>query len=339
MTDRVASGKLSDLIESRAAVVGIIGLGYVGLPLSLATVSKGFRVLGFDTDSQKVSCLARGESYIGHVPAAVVSDARACDAFEATSDNRRLAEPDVLLICVPTPLNVSGDPDLSAIDNASRLVAACLRAGQLVALESTTYPGTTREYLLSRLTDTGLVAGIDFFLAYSPEREDPGNTTHRNTAVPKVVGALDETSRRIACQFYSKIFDTVVPVSSLEVAEACKLLENCYRAVNIALVNEFKLYCQNIGISAWDVIDAAKTKPFGFQAFTPGPGAGGHCIPVDPRYLSWAARRTGLQTKLVESALEINEAMPQRVVDRIVDLLSRCGKSPNQSSVLVLGVA
>jgi UDP-N-acetyl-D-glucosamine dehydrogenase len=270
-------------IESARVRVGIIGLGYVGLPLARAFSDRGITVLGFDVDPMKVAQLERGESYIGHINSAVIHQMRE-RRFEATVDFQRLDEPDVVIICVPTPLTDSRDPDLSYIVNSTRAVAARLRPGQLVVLESTTYPGTTRDVVLPLLEVRGLRPGVDFFLAFSPEREDPGNPQFSAPTIPKVVGGLEPASLRLAVALYGKVVVSVVPVSSPEVAEACKILENTYRSINIALVNELKMIYSKMGIDVWEVIEAAKTKPFGFQAFYPGPGLGGHCIPIDPFY-------------------------------------------------------
>ncbi len=280
---------LLNKIESATVQVGIIGLGYVGLPLARAFSERGIAVTGFDLDPHKVACLERGESYIEHIPAATIRMMRD-NRFEATFDFQRLGEPDVIIICVPTPLTDSRDPDLTYIVNSTKAIAERLRPGQLVVLESTTYPGTTREVVLPLLAATGQKPGTDFFLAFSPEREDPGNPQYSAPTIPKVVGGLDPASLKAAVALYEKVVVRVVPVSSTEVAEACKILENTYRAVNIALVNELKVLYDRIGINVWEVIDAAKTKPFGFQAFYPGPGLGGHCIPIDPFYLTWVAR-------------------------------------------------
>ena len=279
---------LRDRIESRDVCVGIIGLGYVGLPLALTFAGKGFTVLGFDTDETKVAKLNRGESYIGHIADALVAGVQ--ERFEATHDFQRLDEPDAILICVPTPLSATRDPDLTFVTNSVQLIAPRLRRGQLVVLESTTYPGTTREVVLPLLEAEGLLSGTDFFLAYSPEREDPGNPRYSAPTIPKVVGGLDRASGELAAALYGAVVVEVVSVSSPEVAEACKILENTYRAVNIALVNELKLVCDRMAIDVWEVIEAARTKPFGFQAFYPGPGLGGHCIPIDPFYLTWIAQ-------------------------------------------------
>ncbi len=329
---------LLERIESGASRVGIIGLGYVGLPLARTFCDRGVRVLGFDVDPLKVQRLARGESYIKHIPSAVVA-AMADAGFEATADFGRLGEPDVIIICVPTPLTDAREPDLTFVADSARAIAARLRRGQLVILESTTYPGTTRDVVQPILETSGLRAGSDFFLAYSPEREDPGNTKYSAPTIPKVVGGLDGPSLELAAALYGRVVVRVVPVSSAEVAEACKILENTYRAVNIALVNELKMIYQRMGIDVWEVIAAAQTKPFGFQAFYPGPGLGGHCIPIDPFYLTWVARKHGQSTRFIELAGEINTAMPEYVIERVAEALNARRKAVNGSRVLLLGMA
>ncbi|HEY7425434.1 MAG TPA: nucleotide sugar dehydrogenase [Gemmataceae bacterium] len=332
------SARLADLIRLKTARVGIIGLGYVGLPLARAFAVKGFSILGFDVDTAKVIRLQRGESYIGHITADAVREMRE-HHFEATSDFGRLAEADAIIICVPTPLTDAREPDLTYIVNSAKAVAATLRPGQLIVLESTTYPGTTREVVLPLLEASGLRAGKDFFLAFSPEREDPGNPNFSAPTIPKVVGGLDANALELAANLYGQVVVKVVRVSSPEVAEACKILENTYRAVNIALVNELKILYDRMGIDVWEVIEAAKTKPFGYQAFYPGPGLGGHCIPIDPFYLTWAARRHGLNTRFIELAGEINTSMPEFVVSKLADALNEDGKPVKGSKILLLGMA
>jgi UDP-N-acetyl-D-glucosamine dehydrogenase len=331
--------RLNDAIEARSARVGVIGLGYVGLPLVELFAGKGFTVLGFDVDESKVERLQAGQSYIGHIASERVAALRDSGRFEATADFSRLSEADAVLICVPTPLGEHREPDLSAVVATGRAIGRYLRPGQLVVLESTTYPGTTRDVLRPELEAGGLRAGRDFFLAYSPEREDPGNPRFSAGNIPKVVGGFDADSSDLARRLYAATVPEVVPVSSCEVAEACKILENTYRAVNIALVNELKVVFDRMGIDVWEVIDAAKTKPFGFQAFYPGPGLGGHCIPIDPFYLTWAARSYGLHTRFIELAGEVNRAMPRHVVERVALALNDRGRAVKGSRVLVLGAA
>ncbi|MBW3598769.1 MAG: nucleotide sugar dehydrogenase [Planctomycetes bacterium] len=331
--------QLQSAIEQRAARVGVVGLGYVGLPLVRASIAAGYATLGFDVDPRKIERLAKGESYIKHVPSEWIASCLKEGRFEPTADMSRLGEADVILICVPTPLTESRDPDLSYVEATARMAAATLRPGQLVVLESTTYPGTTRNVLLPILAEKGLQPGGDFFLAYSPEREDPGNPQHSANSIPKVVGGLDETSLKLADAFYSRVVVQTVPVSSVEVAEACKILENTYRAVNIALVNELKVLLSRMHIDVWEVIDAAKTKPFGFQAFYPGPGLGGHCIPIDPFYLTWVARKHGLSTRFIELAGEVNANMPHYVIGRVFEALNAAGKPLKGSKVCLLGAA
>jgi UDP-N-acetyl-D-glucosamine dehydrogenase len=331
--------ELATRIEERAAVVAVLGLGYVGLPLAETFAWAGYPVLGYDVDAAKVDRLQRGESYIGHICPERIAELIGGGRFEATCDARRFAEADVLIICVPTPLGEGREPDLSYIVKTGQALRPHLRPGQLIVLESTTYPGTTEEVLRPILEKSGLRAGRDFFLAYSPEREDPGNRDYATRNIPKVVGGLDEVSLRLALSLYEPVVDGLVPVSSMRVAEATKILENTYRAVNIALVNELKGVFTAMDIDVWEVIDAAKTKPFGFQAFYPGPGLGGHCIPIDPFYLTWAARRHGLNTRFIELAGEVNTAMPLYVVDRIAEALNDACKPVNGSRVCVLGVA
>ena len=333
------SQPLLDRIAAKQVRVGVIGLGYVGLPLIDAFVSKGIPALGFDVDPAKIERLNRGESYIRHVPAEKVAAWKARGLFEATADMRRLSEPDALLICVPTPLSDSRDPDLSYVEGTARAIAAALRPGQLIVLESTTYPTTTRDVVLPILESGGLRVGRDFYLAYSPEREDPGNAVFSAAGIPKVVGGIDAQSLALARTLYAHAVVQVVPVSSPEVAEACKILENTYRAVNIALVNELKVLFDRMGIDVWEVIDAARTKPFGFQAFYPGPGLGGHCIPIDPFYLTWLARRQGLTTRFIELAGEVNSRMPEYVVSRLAEFLNDAGKPIRGSRICVLGAA
>ncbi|HEY2251002.1 MAG TPA: nucleotide sugar dehydrogenase [Planctomycetaceae bacterium] len=335
-----AAGRLSEALLQRTARVGVIGLGYVGLPLACIYHEEGFQVLGFDIDTDKVQTLKAGQSYIGHIPGQRVGELLSDGRFDATTDFSRIAEIDAVSICVPTPLTENREPDLSFIIATGRGIAPHLRKGQLVVLESTTYPGTTREVLLPILENgSGLKAGEDFFLAYSPEREDPGNANYSTSTIPKVVGGLDADSGAVATTLYGQVATRVVPVASLEVAEACKILENTYRAVNIALVNEMKVLFDRMGLSIWDVIDAAKTKPFGFQAFYPGPGLGGHCIPIDPYYLTWLARRYGLNTRFIELAGDVNSKMPNYVVDQVIRALNRSGKPVSGSRIAVLGIA
>jgi UDP-N-acetyl-D-glucosamine dehydrogenase len=325
-------------VQTGTATVGIIGLGYVGLPLARAFARAGFRVLGFDIDQHKVDKLNAGRSYIKQIPDATIAEMRA-NRFEATDQFTRLGEADCVLICVPTPLTDAREPDLSFVVNSTHAIAGQLRKGQLVVLESTTYPSTTRGEVLPVLERTGLKAGRDFFLAFSPEREDPGNPTHSVSHIPKVVGGLCDKSGDVACALYEKIVPQVVRVSTPEIAEACKILENTYRAVNIALVNEMKVLYDRMGIDVWEVIDAAKTKPFGFQAFYPGPGLGGHCIPLDPFYLAWVAKRHGMNTRFIELAGEVNTAMPTFVVNKVGDALNDAGKPVRGSKVGILGMA
>lgn len=326
-------------IRQKTARVGVLGLGYVGLPLIRTFVAAGFRTFGFDVDARKIESLSAGKSYIEHIPSEWIGRCVGDGTFTPTADMSRLAEADALLICVPTPLNRSRDPDLVFVEASAREAAAHLRPGQLIVLESTTYPGTTRDIVLPILAATGLILGKDYFLAYSPEREDPGNPDFAAGNIPKVVGGADPTSQELAVQLYRQGMPEVIPVSSCEVAEACKILENTYRAVNIALVNELKVMFDRIGLDVWEVIEAAKTKPFGFQAFYPGPGLGGHCIPIDPFYLTWLARCHGMTTRFIELAGEINTSMPQYVVDRLIDALNRRGKPLRGSKICVLGVA
>ena len=326
-------------IANKSALVGVVGLGYVGLPLIRTFVGAGFATIGYDVDAAKVEALQRGESYIEHIPADWIKQAVDGGRFTATCDAKRLGEADAWLICVPTPLNESRDPDLQYIEKTAELLARCLRPGQLIVLESTTYPGTTRDVLLPILDRAGLRVGEDFFLAFSPEREDPGNPKYTSGTIPKVVGGFDPLSSQAAVALYRAGGIEVVPVSNCEIAEACKILENTYRAVNIALVNELKVLFDRIGLDVWEVIDAAKTKPFGFQAFYPGPGLGGHCIPIDPFYLTWLARRSGMTTRFIELAGEINTSMPRYVIDRVMEALNDCGKPLRGSRVCILGVA
>ena len=319
-------------------VVGIIGLGYVGLPLGRAFASAGVRVMGFDVDAAKVAKLNAGESYIKQIPNAAIGAMRE-RGFVATTDFSRLKEADAILICVPTPLTEAREPDLTYVTKSTEVIAAQLRQGQLVVLESTTYPTTTRNVVRPILEKSGLKCGEDFYLAFSPEREDPGNHSFSVSSIPKVVGGMDERSADLACQLYSTIVPQVVRVSSPEVAEACKVLENTYRAVNIALVNELKMLYDRMGIDVWEVIEAAKTKPFGFQAFYPGPGLGGHCIPIDPFYLTWVARQFGMATRFIELAGEVNTSMPAYVIQRVGDALNDRSQSVKGSKMAILGMA
>lgn len=325
-------------IKSRRARVGVIGLGYVGLPLARVFSQAGFRVLGFDIDPEKVRALGEGRSYIKSVSAETVQAMRG-RGFEATADFDRLDEPDAVLICVPTPLTETRDPDMTYIERTSEAISKRLRKGQLVVLESTTYPGTTEEVCRPILEKSGLRCGRDFLLAFSPEREDPGNPNWTTERIPKVVGGLDAAAGRVAVALYGAAVVKVVPVSSAAAAEAAKLLENIYRCVNIALVNELKVVFDRMGIDIWEVIEAASTKPFGFQPFTPGPGLGGHCIPIDPFYLSWKARQYDVTTRFIELAGEINTGMPYYVVARLAEALDRRGKTLHGAKILLLGVA
>jgi UDP-N-acetyl-D-glucosamine dehydrogenase len=334
--------ELKEKILSGRALIGVIGLGYVGLPLVLHFARQGFRILGFDADEQKVEALNAGRSYIMHIPAEAIAGLRAPESgplFEATHDFRRLGEPDALLICVPTPLDRFREPNLAYVEQSARDIAAGLRRGQLIALESTTYPGTTDDIILPILATTGLRVGRDFFLVYSPEREDPGNVAHNLQNTPKVVGGYTPACLELGLALYGRVVARVVPVSSTRAAEMTKLLENIYRAVNIALVNELKVLCHRMEIDLYEVIEAAKTKPFGFQAFYPGPGLGGHCIPIDPFYLTYKAREYDFNTRFIELAGEINTYMPYYVIERTVQGLNDQGRPITGAKILVVGLA
>jgi UDP-N-acetyl-D-glucosamine dehydrogenase len=331
---------LLDRLQAKTALIGVIGLGYVGLPLSLTLAEAGVRVLGFDIDPEKPKAIAEGRTYLKQFSSERIAAVSSPGTFSATSDMQRLSEPDAILICVPTPLTKHLEPDLSYVTRTAEAIAARLRPGQLVVLESTTYPGTTHEVLKPILEKTGLVCGTDVFLAFSPEREDPGNQTHSTATIPKVVGADDEASRILTCAVYQSYGVRTVPVSTAATAEAVKITENIFRAVNIALVNELKLIYQRMGINIWEVIEAAKTKPFGFMPFYPGPGLGGHCIPIDPFYLSWKAREYEMSTRFVELAGQINVAMPDYVIDVLAQALDRCcAMGLTGADVLVVGVS
>ena len=334
------AGTLLDRIADGQALVGIVGLGYVGLPLALAAAGTGLPVLGFDIDQERVAQFNRGESFISHIPTEALNEAARAGRFEATADFSRLDEPDAILICVPTPLTRQREPDMTFIERTTRAIAARLRPGQLVVLESTTWPGTTEEIMKPVLEAGGLKSGTDFYLAYSPEREDPGNGAYRTSTIPKVVGGDGAEAARVAAALYDRLVVRTVPVSSTRTAEAVKLTENIFRSVNIALVNELKLIYDAMGIDVWEVIEAAKTKPFGFMPFYPGPGLGGHCVPIDPFYLTWKAREFDRPTRFVELAGEINTAMPTYVVERLALALdARRGRGLNGARVLVIGVA
>ncbi len=330
---------LESKIDDASALIGIVGLGYVGLPLARAFHQAGFRVLGFDVDQSKIDALARGDNYLAHLGNDFVEEMVASGTFEATADFGRLGEPDAVLSCVPTPLGKHLEPDLSYVERTTRDIAKTLRPGQLVALESTTYPRTTRDVMLPVLEATGMTCGDDFFLAYSPEREDPGRQDASTQTIPKLVGGIDAESGRLAHKLYSMAISSVIPVASAEIAESAKLLENIFRAVNIALVNEMKVVLSEMDIDIFEVVRAASTKPFGFMPFYPGPGLGGHCIPIDPYYLTWKAREVGLSTKFIELAGEVNRSMPKYVVSRLVEALNTRGKAASTSRVLVLGLA
>ena len=339
MTNGASKSEFLSKVEQKKVHVGVIGLGYVGLPLALSFTEKGYRVTGFDVDPKKVELLMKGETYIMHMDPKRVAGAVGDKLLEATSDFDRLREPDALLIAVPTPLTAQREPDMKYVVMTSEQVRERLRPGQLVVLESTTYPGTTDELVRGILEQTGLACGKDFYLAFSPEREDPGNKHFDTRTIPKVVGGVDADSGELAAALYEAAIDKVVRVSSARAAEATKLTENIFRAVNIALVNELKVVYDRMGIDVWDVLDAAATKPFGFMKFTPGPGLGGHCIPLDPFYLTWKAREYGLTTRFIELAGEVNMSMPRYVVDRLQLALNDQGKALKGADVLLLGLA
>lgn len=326
-------------LTDKTSVIGIVGLGYVGLPLMLRYVEVGFKVVGFDVDQEKVNKLNDGQSYIKHIANDKIKDAVDREMFQATTDFSMATDVDVFLVCVPTPLNKYREPDLSYVTSTVDSLVPYLRKGQALCLESTTYPGTTEEELKPRVESRGLKIGTDFFLVYSPEREDPANPDFTTSTIPKVCGADTEGCRKAGLALYSHVIDTVVPVSSTKAAEMTKLLENIYRAVNIGLVNELKIVADQMDIDIWEVINAAATKPFGFTPFYPGPGLGGHCIPIDPFYLTWKAREYGVHTRFIELSGEVNTAMPEWVIGKVMDSLNDRGKALSGSKVLILGIA
>ena len=333
------AAELLEKIESRSAVIGVVGLGYVGLPLTKALLDNQYSVIGFDIDTRKIDAIAEGRAYIKHLGDDFFQMLKTTDKFVATDDPKRLVEADAVLLCVPTPLGKHNDLALSFVLDSTRMVAEILRPGQLIALESTTYPGTTRDEMKPILDATGLKCGEEYFLAYSPEREDPGSMGRSAGQIPKIVGGVDDLSSDLAMSLYERVVSKAHRVSSAEVAESAKLLENIYRAVNIALVNEIKMVLSDMDIDVWEVIDAASTKPFGFQAFYPGPGLGGHCIPIDPFYLSWKAKEVGRPTRFIELAGEVNTAMPKYVIRRVVDALNQKEITIRRAKILVLGIA
>lgn len=327
-------------VKAKDATVAIMGMGYVGFPLAIAAHTQGLRVIGFDVDVKKIEALKANRSYIKGIEASSVENMNSDGRFTATADAQDLAKADAILMCVPTPLNKYREPDMSYVVATTKTIASVLRAGQLVVLESTTYPATTEEMLKPLLEASGLQCGTDFYLAYSPEREDPGNGFYSTHTIPKVVGADDDQSRQLALALYNNIVAKVVPVSTAATAEAVKLTENIFRSVNIALVNELKIVYDKMGIDVWEVIDAAATKPFGFMPFYPGPGVGGHCIPIDPFYLTWKSREFGMPTRFIELAGEINAAMPDYVITRLREALDqRTGKGLHGAKILILGIA
>lgn len=338
-TNQAMATSLRERLSMKTATVGIVGLGYVGLPLARAMHEAGYGVIGYDVDAEKVEQLLRGENYLKHLGDDLAKSLAASEQFRATSDALALAEADAIILCVPTPLGPHREPDLSFIVSSTQMVAGVLRKGQLVVLESTTYPGTTRQEMLPILEATGLRCGSDFFLAYSPEREDPGSKSHSTQSIPKLVGGIDQESGALAMELYTGAVAQLHLVSSAEVAEGAKLLENIFRAVNIALVNELKQIFTEMDIDVWEVIRAASTKPFGFMPFFPGPGLGGHCIPIDPFYLTWKAKEVGQPTKFIELAGEINQQMPAYVVGRLIGALNDDRKALRGSKVLVIGIA
>jgi UDP-N-acetyl-D-glucosamine dehydrogenase len=330
---------LQDRLQQKSAVIGVVGLGYVGLPLVLAYARAGYQTLGLDIDASKIDHLHAGTSYIKHIPTATVAEASASGKLDATADFSRIKECDAIILCVPTPLDEHFEPDLSFVTDTLDAVVPYLRAGQLLSLESTTYPGTTEEEVVSRVAAAGFSVGQNLFVVYSPEREDPGNPQFAATNIPKVVGGHTPACLAAGVALYAAAFERVVPVSSTQVAELTKLLENIYRAVNIGLINEMKIAADRMGIDIWEVIGAAATKPFGFTPFYPGPGLGGHCIPIDPFYLTWKAREYGVHTRFIELAGEINRAMPEYVVQRTMEALNSRGKAVKGSRILLLGLA
>ena len=331
--------ELVERINLKSATVGVIGLGYVGLPLVKAFSDAGFTTMGFDVDQAKVRMLEAGESYIRHISAATIRSLVRDGRFTPTVDFSGMARCDALIICVPTPLTLNREPDMQYVSGTARAILAYLRPGQLIVLESTTYPGTTREVVLPVLESGGLKSGKDFLLAYSPEREDPGRKDFQTVDIPKVVGGMDAGALKTACALYGQAVKTVVPVESCEIAEAGKILENCYRCINIAMINELKIIFDRMGIDVWKVIAAAKTKPFGFQAFYPGPGLGGHCIPIDPFYLSWKAKQYDVTARFIELAGELNTAMPYYVIGKVAESLNDAGRAIRGARILVLGLA
>ncbi|MBN1803878.1 MAG: nucleotide sugar dehydrogenase [Sedimentisphaerales bacterium] len=323
----------------KVPLVGIVGMGYVGLPLAREFVIRGAKVIGFDINEKNVKKINSGQSPLKHIPSSDIASMVKSGRFKSTTDMKLMSKPDALIICVPTPLTENREPDMTYIVITCETISKYLRKEQLVVLESTTYPGTTREVMKPILEKSGLKAGKDFYLAFSPEREDPGNKSFRTATIPKVVGGYDKKSLQIALDIYKYAIDKTIPVSSCDVAESAKILENTYRCVNIAMVNELKQLFDRMGIDVWEVIEAAGTKPFGFQKFYPGPGLGGHCIPIDPFYLTWRARQFGMPTKFIELAGEINTAMPHYVIHRTMEALNEKKKSLNGAKVLVLGLA
>lgn len=335
----IIKNQLIKKFKDKTAIIGIIGLGYVGLPLTLRFVEEGYKVLGFDIDPLKIEKLKNGLSYIRHIESSKIGSMIETRLFDGTIDFLRTDEPDVLIVCVPTPLNKHREPDLSFVINTVKTMSKKIRKGQIVSLESTTYPGTTEEVLKPNIEAMGLVVGEDIFLVYSPEREDPGNSNYVTKGIPKICGGVTQSCLEVGVNLYSCVVDTVVPVSSAKVAEMTKLLENIYRAVNIGLVNELKIVADRMGIDIYEVINAAATKPFGFTPFYPGPGLGGHCIPIDPFYLTWKAREYGLHTRFIELAGEINTTMPQWVLGKVTDALNDRGKALKGSKILILGIS
>jgi len=326
-------------IQNADALIGVIGLGYVGLPLALAYAEKSFNVLGFDIDSNKVKELNSGHNYISHMDGKKVTQVVKSKKLSATTDFSRLSEPDAIIICVPTPLTPQLDPDMSYIIKTTEQIKKCLRPRQLIVLESTTYPGTTEELVKNMLEQTGMLCGRDFYMAFSPEREDPGNKNFHTTNIPKIVGGVDKDSGDLAQALYEKAIQQTVRVGNARTAEAVKLTENIFRAINIAMVNELKIIYERMNIDVWEVLDAASTKPFGFMRFNPGPGWGGHCIPLDPFYLSWKARECGIDTKFIELAGEVNRLMPGYIIDKLQQALNERGKSIKGSKLMILGLA